>query len=148
MDTSPDDFRRHFSSLSDDALLEINRDDLAETAKLCYDEEIASRDLDGASKSDDGEDDSTEPVPELVAVAKFDRQDEANFAQGLLEVNGIQSYLSNDPMFRADVLSSGTSCCLELMVSPEFADDARLVLETPISDDELAAQAESEAEPQ
>jgi len=148
MDTSAEDFRRHFSGLSDDALLEINRDDLAETAKLCYDEEIASRGLDAETESDDTVDDSTETIPELVAIAKFDRQDEANFAQGLLEVNGIQSYLSNDPKFPANLLSSGTRCCLELMVSPELADDARLVLETPISDEELAAQAESEAEPQ
>ncbi|MGA2600176.1 MAG: hypothetical protein ABSH09_24685 [Bryobacteraceae bacterium] len=148
METSPDDFRRHFSSLSDDALLEINRDDFAEPAKLCYDEEIASRGLNAETASDETVDDSTEPLPELVAVAKFDRQDEANFAQGLLEVNGIQSYLSNDPKFRAKLLPGASGCCLELLVAPEFADDARLVLETPISDDELAAQAESEAEPQ
>jgi hypothetical protein len=63
-------------------------------------------------------------------------------------VNGIQSYLSNDPKFRAKLLPGASGCCLELLVAPEFADDARLVLETPISDDELAAQAESEAEPQ
>jgi len=41
----PDDFRRHYASLSDDALMEIERDELVPAAQQMYDEEIARRHL-------------------------------------------------------------------------------------------------------
>jgi hypothetical protein len=37
--------RRHYASLSDDALLAVDRSDLVETAQKCYDEELKRRDL-------------------------------------------------------------------------------------------------------
>ena len=45
MDVTLDDFRKHFELLSDDALLETNRDELVEAAQQCYDAEIARRGL-------------------------------------------------------------------------------------------------------
>lgn len=141
MDTSAEDFRRHFSSLSDAALLETNREDLAETAKLCFDEEVASRGLDREPEPNESAEEPIDAGQQLVSIAKFNQQDEANFARNLLETNGIPSSFASAP-------GSGEICCLDLMVAPEFAEDARLVLETPISDEELAAQAEAEDEPQ
>ncbi len=35
--------RRHYASLSDEALLELDRSELVETAQKCYDEELARR---------------------------------------------------------------------------------------------------------
>jgi len=40
-----DDFKRHYAMLSDDALLEINRDELVDAARVCYDAELADRKL-------------------------------------------------------------------------------------------------------
>jgi hypothetical protein len=40
-----DNLRRHYGSLSDEALLEVNRDDLIEVAQKCLDEEIEQRGL-------------------------------------------------------------------------------------------------------
>jgi hypothetical protein len=37
--------RQHYASLSDEALLEINREDLVETAQNCYDHELSQREL-------------------------------------------------------------------------------------------------------
>jgi hypothetical protein len=53
----PKDLRRHYASLSDEALLDLNRDDLTPVAQHCFDEELASRRLatagDEASDLDD-----------------------------------------------------------------------------------------------
>jgi hypothetical protein len=45
MQPDPEYLRRHYSSLSDDALLAIDRDELVETAQQCYDAELNTRDL-------------------------------------------------------------------------------------------------------
>ena len=45
--------RQHYASLSDDALLEINRADLVEAAQKCYDHELAARRLRSAEPVDD-----------------------------------------------------------------------------------------------
>ena len=45
MSFDPDSLRQHYASLSDEALLEINREDLVETAQRCYDDELAQRQL-------------------------------------------------------------------------------------------------------
>jgi hypothetical protein len=39
----PEDFRRHYAMLSDNALLALNRADLIDVAQACYDEEVARR---------------------------------------------------------------------------------------------------------
>ena len=45
MDISLEDFRRHFEILSDEALLATSREDLVETARACFDEEVVRRGL-------------------------------------------------------------------------------------------------------
>jgi hypothetical protein len=41
-----EDFRQHYASLSDNALLALDRDELVEEAQKCFDEELARRKLD------------------------------------------------------------------------------------------------------
>jgi hypothetical protein len=49
--------RRHYASLSDEALQELDRSELVETAQKCYDKELASRkSLDGTKALDQTED--------------------------------------------------------------------------------------------
>jgi len=45
MQIDPEHLRRHYASLSDEALLEIDRADLVDVAKQCYDDELARREL-------------------------------------------------------------------------------------------------------
>ena len=63
---TPEDFQRHFEILSDEALLETNRDELVEMAREVYDGEIARRGL----GSEEGEDLNrwVEAVDEAAAV--------------------------------------------------------------------------------
>ena len=43
MRINPEDFRRHYAMLSDEALFALNRAELIEMAQACYDEEVARR---------------------------------------------------------------------------------------------------------
>ena len=45
MKVSAEDFRRQYADLSDEALLDVDRQDLVELARTCYDEELARRQL-------------------------------------------------------------------------------------------------------
>ena len=45
MRASINDFRRHFESLSDEALLAVNTDDLVPDALLCFGDEVSRRGL-------------------------------------------------------------------------------------------------------
>jgi len=40
-----EDLRQHYASLSDEGLLEIDRDELTAVAQTCYDEELEQRNL-------------------------------------------------------------------------------------------------------
>jgi hypothetical protein len=108
---------RHYSSLTDEELLSIGRDDLTGTAQVIYDLEIARRGL-GEKLADEEEieksDKTLEGVNELldnvypepewldnaVCVCSFDispgsnSMERASLAQTVLQKAGIQSHLS------------------------------------------------------
>lgn len=142
MTINTDDFRRHFEILSDDALLATNRDDLVETARQCYDEEVARRQLNPNPETDPEEERATEPVPagdQLVSIGTFMSGEEANLARGLLEDGGIPAVLTNE--------HSGLGMFqLELKVPSSFVDQAMEILDMEISEEELAALAEAAGE--
>ena len=45
MQFDPEDLRRHYASLSDGALRDLDRSELTDVARKCFDEEVARRDL-------------------------------------------------------------------------------------------------------
>ena len=143
MKVSSDDFRRAYAELSDDALLAINRDDLTEAAQPCYDEELANRGLiaeaepEAVAAAAPGE-------AELVEVARFDNTDELDLARSLLKSADIPSFLSNDPAVPG-VFRATRAAWHELYVRATDLEDALAVLESEVSEEELAAQAEAAA---
>jgi hypothetical protein len=124
MSAAQSDFQKHFSELSDVALLEIKRDDLVDAAKLAYDQEIAHRDLTVENESGEAELSSGE---QLVNVVEFESAEDATRAQEQLKKNGIPAYIA-------------------VAVPEAFARQAIRLLDPGVSDEELAALAES-AEP-
>ena len=122
MKLSAEDLRRQYADLSDDALLEVDRQDLVELARTCYDEELARRNLKAASARPDDSDD-------FVVAATFASQEEAKAARGLLVGDGI----------RTQVGSGG----LTLLVPASLVGDARDLLEAQIPDEQLAEAAAS-----
>jgi hypothetical protein len=124
MGAAQSDFQKHFSSLSDIALLEVQRDDLVEAAKLIYDQEISRRGLTVETESPEAELSSGE---RLVNVVEFESAEDATRAQEQLKKNGIPAYIA-------------------VAVPEAFARQAIRLLDPGVSDEELAALAES-AEP-
>ena len=49
MKVSAEDFRRQYAGLSDEALLDVDRRDLVEVARTCYDAELGRRQLKASS---------------------------------------------------------------------------------------------------
>jgi hypothetical protein len=129
----PEDFRRHFELLSDAALLKINREDLVDVAKQCFDDEISRRGLDAANETNlrelsDGD--------RLVRIAKFHSRSDFELARALLRSASISSRQGNRIGRRIELE-------LPLLVPAAFAEQALELLRSRISDEELAAQSEA-----
>jgi hypothetical protein len=137
VDVTPEDFRRHYESLSDEALLEIDPTELVDLARNCHAVEVARR---GLAEDSSGAADAT-PLPdsqaaekekeELVCIVEYDTLDEADLARGLLEAAEIPATTESEPGV------------VRLMVPAALANQALGMLASPLSDEELAAQAEA-----
>ena len=144
MEISLDDFRRHFELLSDETLLSTNREELVEGGKQCYDEEVARRGLNSPPAGEVAEEGTAEshqanPGEELVLIATYLIPDEANLARGLLQSAEIPYRMENE-------LAPLGGFQLRLLVPKAFEAEALEVLESEISEEELAAQAEAAGE--
>jgi hypothetical protein len=138
----PEDFKRHYAMLSDAALLEIDRDELVDVARTCYDAELAERDLapDEPQPSAPALDTTSQADGDLQLVGTFLSIEEANFARGLLQSADVPCSLENE--FSAGYSGPGA---LRLLVPASSYDRACEILETEISEEDLIAQAEAEA---
>ena len=144
MDVSPENFRRHFESLSDEALLAVDREELVDLARQYYEAELARRRLPRPVR----------PVPlqaddlnteEWVSIADYawGNAAEAPLAEALLRSEAIPCYMKNENVMRIEPpLSDAWGGGLNLMVPASFADQAREILNSRISEAELEAQAE------
>jgi hypothetical protein len=137
LDVTAEDFRRHYESLSDEALLDIYTGELTELARSCHAEELERRGIDTGISQEDAADPAAEAAiaEEMICIVEYDFADEADLARGLLEAAEIPAAVENEP---------GVS---RLMVPKKFGEQALLMLTTPLSDEELAAQAEAAGNP-
>jgi hypothetical protein len=138
----PEDFKRHYAMLSDAALLEIDRDELVDVARACYDAELAERNLavEEARSSAPAVETAGQADGDLQLVGTFLSIEEANFARGLLQSADVPCSLENE--FSAAYSGAGA---LRLLVPASVYDRACEILETQISEEDLIAQAEAEA---
>jgi PhnB protein len=132
MKVSAEDFRRQYAGLSDEALLDVDRRDLVEVARGCFDEELARRQLKtppqaAAARAPEPE----EEGEEFGVAATYESQEEAKLARELLRAAGI----------RAQLGAGG----LALLVPVSTREDAREVLNAQVSDEELAKAAAADA---
>jgi PhnB protein len=126
MKVNLEDIRRQYADLSDEGLLEIDREDLVDLARQCYDAELASRQLKAATlapvsaqrSEPDGE------TEELAVLETYTFHDEANMACELLRGAGIAAGLGH--------------LGLELLVPRSDLAVARQFLAARLSDEELA----------
>lgn len=139
MEITRDDFRRHFELLSDESLLATDRDELVDTARSVYDEELERRGLTALTEADPGDDTPAAIRPgegeELVLIATYNIPDEAGLARGLLQSAEIPFILQNDMVALGGIE-------LRLMVPKRFEEEALEILQHELTEEELAAQAE------
>ena len=141
MQVDLDDFRRRYAELSDEALLELDRDELVDLARDCYDAELARRGLHRSSSSPPATE--VQDHGELVEAAIFSSSSEADLARALLESAAIPCYLENEFAGKTLRVSDG----FRLFVPATLLENAREILNSPVSDEELIAQAEAEPAP-
>ena len=130
--------------LSDDALLDVKREDLTEAAQAVYETELTSRGL--AWPVDDTTDVEAEMAEAaaqggaLVSLGKYETIEEARFARDLLRNEDIPAWFAGELALRkgdADPLAA-----LELLTPSSYLEQAQLLLSSEISDEDLARQAE------
>ena len=132
MKVSTEDFRRQYAGLSDEALLDVDRRDLVDVARTCYDEELARRQLKASSPAAAARaPQSHEEGEEFAVAATYVSQEDAKLARELLQTAGIRAHL-------------GTGG-LTLLVPASAREDAREILDAQVSDDELAKAAAADA---
>src|SRR4051794_8666811 len=122
MKLNVEDLRRHYADLSDDALLDIDRHDLVELGRACYDEELARRGLKTAplAPTRASAAQSHRESEEFAVVETYDSQEEARLARELLRSAGIRAQLGANGM--------------ALLVPVSTVEDAREVLDAQISE--------------
>ncbi len=139
-----DDLRRQYSNLNDDALLAIDRGELTPVAQQVYDAEVASR---GLASGTQEEEESDEPaaagrVPDnWTEIATFENPTEAGVARSLLRQAEIPCILSTDLPMAGSIFATLSE--IGLYVPADYHDQANEILDSEISDEELAAQAEA-----
>jgi hypothetical protein len=143
MNVDEDDFRRRYAELSDEGLLSIEREELVDLARQCYDEELARRGLQYEVEIGEGSAGIGEP---FVAAATFLFPDEAEVARGLLRSADILCYLENEhtlaKVWQWNVALGG----LRLMVPASLSEQVYEILDELISEEDLTAQAGMEVE--
>jgi len=140
-----EDLRQQYDRLTDDALLEVAREDLVDLARDVYDAELARRGLKQATAIAPPTPQQEERAPtDLVALEGIGN---AALARALLESAGIPSWTPRDVWEMSGRVGQMPQSS-ELMVPAELEEQALEILATPISDEELAAQAEAAALPE
>jgi hypothetical protein len=145
MKLDPAELRQQYESLSDEALLAMNRGDLVDLARQVYDDEVESRGLGSSAEpaeSEPGKLPENESGEDLVEAAIYESRSEARLAKSFLLSAEIPCTLENE--FSLD------DAPLRLLVPASMLDQALDVLGAEISEEELAAQAEAagESEPE
>jgi hypothetical protein len=91
--------------------------------------------------------DASSVTDELIQVAAFLQPHEAKLARAELEAENIPCFLNNERTLDIDWFLASMMGGYRLLVPSRFAEQAREILGSRISDEELAAQAEAAAPP-
>jgi hypothetical protein len=135
-----DELRTHVAGLSDEALLEVQPDELVESARTVYEAEMASRGISWNLPQDAPSGEAAEAPAAMVSLARFESVEEARFARTMLENEGVPVWFAGE--LTPQRITADASAALELITKPEYLEQAQEILSAQISDEELARQAE------
>jgi hypothetical protein len=137
------ELRRQYAQLSDEALLATNRDELVEAARKVYDAELEERGLHKAAAAEATEvpgAPATPPGEALAEAAVYYTVEEARIARQLLRSAEIPCDIANEPNWAIDGI--------KLLVPKSMLEDAKAVLNTEMTEEELAQQAVAAGDPE
>jgi hypothetical protein len=155
------ELQRRFESLTDSALLAIKGGELVDAARQCLDSELAKRGLGkgpgsfagGPSTEEDLNaeglapvelaQDSMPPGVNWALLEDFDTGEEVSVAVAVLRSAGIHCYTPSQDASLVSALSGPPANAYHVYVPEDLVQEALEILNTPISDEELAAQAEA-----
>ncbi len=143
MKVDKSDFRRRYAELSDEGLLSINREELVDAARQCYDEELARR---GLQPEQDVGPEPGDADDEFVSAANFLFPDEAGVARALLRSVDILCYLENEHTLTAVWTWSVALGGFRLMVPRSRIEQVHEILNEGMFKADLATEAGNEAQ--
>ena len=138
MKLTAEDYRNHYRELGDEEFLAIDRDELVELARRCYDAELARRQL-APPEHEEAEEFEEKPAPasqpvreeNLVTVAMFLSAHEANVARGVVQSADIPCVLTDEHVAAQGPYVRGSQ---RLMVGGADAEAARDLLQAYITE--------------
>jgi hypothetical protein len=144
VELDPEDLRRHYAMLSDEALVALDRSELVEVAQSYYDHEIRQRGLTPEGSADPGGDTGPKPawLDEAACAAEFggmNSTSDAQNARDVLENAGIPCYIQ---MQQPDPVGDRRQSQYEfrLFVPGKFNLEAVSVLDKEIFNAEIEAE--------
>lgn len=120
MKITTDQLKASYRRMPDEELLELDREELTDTARACYDEEVARRGLDGASPQE-GAPDSTGEEP-WVAAGSCRSEEEAWRQQTMLESANIPARIQTSEERGLQIAG------FQVQVPASLVEDARRLL--------------------
>ena len=134
-----EDLRRYYASLPDEALLELDRAELTDAARRCYDEEVAQRDLASSGAQQDQADDEVEAggTLDVDTRAKPDWLEDAACACAFATFSGSPSG-SDAETAREALKAGGIPCYISLhkadppSVDPQPRDEYCVMVPGPL----------------
>ena len=156
MNVDPEEIRSWYASLSDEALLSVDRRELTDAAQKIYGQELTNRCLQprfASSEEIEAVDDQS-PLPDLALMGTFLYPVEAKVARALLVDAGIPCYLLNEHTlsavwswayalggFRLVVPMSNEEEAVELLKTIADDENANIAARSEVAGDESESQA-------
>ena len=145
MRITPEELAARYRAMADEELLGMDRAELTDTARQCYDREMERRKIESTPEADEDRPGAPEPVEgRWVCAGMFRTPDEGEAIRGLLESAGIAVRLEDGDLLW---LGSHSYTCTRVIVPQVMENDAIGLIETQAAEQEFAARASADAVP-
>jgi hypothetical protein len=149
MRITPEELAARYQAMSDEELLGLDRAELTDTARQCYDREMERRKIE--SRPHDSRQAKARPTAEeystegrWICAGMFRTPDEGEAVLELLESAGLAARLEEGDLLW---LGSHSYTCTRVMVPQVVENEAMGLIETQAAQEELAARDAAEALP-
>ena len=142
MNVDPEEIRRWYAALSDEALFSVDHRKLTNPAQQIYGQELASRGLQPRPAPSQVVDDES-PLPDLALMGTFLYPVEAKVARALLVDAGIPCYLQNEHTLSAVWSWAYALGGFRLVVPKSNEEQALALFKTTLDDKNANIPAES-----